>query len=45
MYWNQKCECMPREELQSLQLERLKRTIERAYHNVPHYRALCKKMV
>lgn len=40
MYWNQKCECMPREELQSLQLERLKRTIERAYHNVPHYRSI-----
>jgi phenylacetate-CoA ligase len=31
---------MPREELQSLQLERLKRTIERAYHNVPHYRSI-----
>ncbi|WP_227767856.1 phenylacetate--CoA ligase [Zhaonella formicivorans] len=29
---------MPREELQELQLERLQQTVERAYHNVPHYR-------
>lgn len=38
MYWNQKFECMPREELKTLQLERLKLTVEKAYHNVPHYR-------
>ncbi|NLT94618.1 MAG: phenylacetate--CoA ligase [Clostridia bacterium] len=38
MYWNEKCECMPREELKALQLERLKQTVERAFHNVPHYR-------
>lgn len=38
MYWNAKFECMPREELQELQLERLQQTVERAYHNVPHYR-------
>jgi phenylacetate-CoA ligase len=29
---------MPREELETLQLERLKQTVERVYHNVPHYR-------
>jgi len=29
---------MPREELQKLQLERLKNTVERAFYNVPHYR-------
>ena len=38
MYWNQKYECMEKEELKQLQLERLKQTLERAYHNVPHYR-------
>lgn len=38
MYWNAKYECMPREELQKLQLERLKNTVERAFYNVPHYR-------
>ncbi|KJS22628.1 MAG: phenylacetate--CoA ligase [Clostridiaceae bacterium BRH_c20a] len=38
MYWNQKFECLPREALKNLQLERLKQTLERAYHNVPHYR-------
>ncbi|NLO89096.1 MAG: phenylacetate--CoA ligase [Clostridia bacterium] len=38
MYWNQKFECLPREELKQLQLERLKMTVERAFHNVPHYR-------
>lgn len=38
MYWNEKYECMPREELAELQLERLKQTVERVYHNVDHYR-------
>jgi len=38
LYWNAKYECMPREELQKLQLERLKNTVERAFYNVPHYR-------
>ncbi|MEL7563917.1 MAG: phenylacetate--CoA ligase [Dehalobacterium sp.] len=38
MYWNEKYECMPREELEELQLERLKQTVERVYHNVSHYR-------
>ncbi|MGI6683939.1 MAG: phenylacetate--CoA ligase family protein [Bacillota bacterium] len=38
MYWNERYECMPREELETLQLERLKQTVERVYHNVPHYR-------
>jgi phenylacetate-CoA ligase len=31
-------ECMPRERLVALQTERLKRTLQRAYDNVPHYR-------
>jgi len=38
MYWNEKYECMPREELEGLQLERLKQTVERVYQNVSHYR-------
>jgi len=36
--WNQKYECLPRKELKILQLTRLKKTLERAFHNVPHYR-------
>ena len=31
-------ECMPRAELADLQLERLKKSLERAYAKVPHYR-------
>jgi phenylacetate-CoA ligase len=38
MYWNKSYECMPREKLQELQLERLKRMINRIYHDVPFYR-------
>jgi phenylacetate-CoA ligase len=38
VYWNMKYECMPREELLGLQLERLKNTIEKVFYNVPHYR-------
>lgn len=37
-YWNQKYEVMEREELEVLQLERLQKTVERCYHDVPHYR-------
>ena len=29
MYWNQSYECMPREKLEELQLERLKRMVNR----------------
>lgn len=38
MIWNQHYECMPREQLKDLQLERLRKTLERVYHNVPFYR-------
>ena len=31
-------EAMPRAELKALQLSRLKATVERAYHKVPHYK-------
>lgn len=36
-YWNEEIECMPREELQNLQLERLQKMLERIY-TVPFYR-------
>ena len=39
LYWNQSRECMPREEMQKLQNERLIKTVKRVYHNVPYYRA------
>lgn len=37
-YWNKTYECMPREELQRVQSERLINTVKRIYHNVPFYR-------
>jgi len=36
--WDQIYECMPREELEQLQLERLQATLNRAYKNVTCYR-------
>lgn len=38
MYWEKEYECMDREELQQLQLERLQSTLHRVYMNVPFYR-------
>ena len=38
MIWNRELECLGREELRSLQLERLKETVNRVYHQVPYYR-------
>src|SRR5512144_2055722 len=38
MYWQPESECMDREELQQLQLERLESTLSRVYKNVPFYR-------
>ena len=37
-YWNQACECMSREEMRKLQSERLIKTVNRVYNNVPLYR-------
>ncbi|MCD6354864.1 MAG: phenylacetate--CoA ligase [Prolixibacteraceae bacterium] len=39
MIWNEKIECATRDEMKAIQSERLKRTIERVYHNIPAYRA------
>ena len=36
--WNPAAECMPREQLRALQLERLQRCVRREYDNVPLYR-------
>jgi phenylacetate-CoA ligase len=36
--WNAKVETMSREELEKLQTERLKKTVERVYRNVPFYK-------
>ncbi|MFZ7102264.1 MAG: phenylacetate--CoA ligase family protein [Peptococcaceae bacterium] len=38
MYWNPNYELMPREELQEVQLQRLKSVVEKVYFNVPFYR-------
>ncbi len=38
MYWEEERECMAREELEQLQLERLEATLRRVYMNVPFYR-------
>jgi phenylacetate-CoA ligase len=38
MYWQPENECMDREELAQLQLERLESTLNRVYQNVPFYK-------
>ncbi|KAB2954309.1 phenylacetate--CoA ligase [Heliorestis acidaminivorans] len=38
MIWNRPMETMSRDTLAALQLERLQKTVERVYHNVPAYR-------
>jgi phenylacetate-CoA ligase len=38
MYWNKDAETMPREELQKLQLQRLREVVKYAYERVPFYR-------
>ncbi len=38
MIWNKTKECMQREEMRNLQTARLKKLVDRVYHNVPYYR-------
>ena len=38
MIWNETMECMPREEMRKMQSARLKKVVERVYHNTPFYR-------
>ena len=44
MYWQQEYECMDREELDLLQLERLQATLNRVRKNVPFYRSRFEKL-
>ncbi len=37
MIWNKKMECLPRKQLEQIQIERLQSTLNRAYKNVPFY--------
>ncbi|MFZ2632801.1 MAG: phenylacetate--CoA ligase [Desulfosalsimonadaceae bacterium] len=39
-YWDQKNECMSRDEIRQLQLEKLQATLHRVYKNVRHYRKI-----
>ncbi len=43
-YWNESYECMPKERLKELQLERLKRMVNRIFDNVPFYRKKFQEM-
>jgi len=38
LYWNQRYECLPEEDLRDLQLDRLQIIVKRAFFNVPFYR-------
>lgn len=44
MYWNKTYECMPREQLEELQLDRLKKMVNRIFHQVPFYREKFQEM-
>lgn len=37
MFWNEKIECMPREELEELQLKKLQKTVKLAFNKIPYY--------
>ncbi len=37
-FWNEKYECMSRDEMRKVQTERLIKTVSRVYNNVPHYK-------
>src|SRR6056297_1031850 len=38
MIWNEKIECASRDEMAAIQSERLIKTVQRIYHNIPSYR-------
>lgn len=38
MYWNKEIECMDREQLAALQVEKLRKTAKKVYENVPFYK-------
>ena len=37
MYWDEKAECMSREDLNELQLKKLQKTVKQAFEKVPYY--------
>lgn len=39
MIWNKKIECASRDEMDAIQIERLKKTVTIIYHNIPFYRS------
>jgi len=44
MIWNKTIECASRDEMMAVQSERLVRTVQRVYHNVPSYRSKMQAM-
>jgi len=44
MYWNERIECMDREEIEQVQLEKLQATLNRVYKNVRHYRKVFREV-
>ena len=42
-YWNEKIECMEREEMLALQSQRLVKQVQHVWDNVPYYRKKWKK--
>ena len=45
MIWNESIECMDRESLRKIQSIRLKKTVERVYHDTPFYRKKMQDLV
>lgn len=43
-YWNERIECMDRQEIEQLQLENLQATLNRVYKNVRHYRKVFREV-
>lgn len=43
-YWNERVECMDREEIRQVQLENLQATVNRVYKNVRHYRRVFREV-
>ena len=37
MFWDEKAECMSREEIEELQLRKLQATVKRAFDKIPFY--------
>lgn len=44
MIWNRTKECMSRDEMRTLQSERLRKTVHKVYHNTPFYRHKMQEM-